>query len=109
MRQLLSSPLRPENLVDRSVAQRHKVQVTVRACMHVGAHAEVPADEQRFAFRDLPLVQVVGNAVREARIIGTDRTPVARQIEVEEVSTFEKRTCGRHEEVSLELCPELAA
>jgi hypothetical protein len=54
--------------------------------MHVGADPEVPADQQAFALGDLPLVEVVGDAILQARIVNSDRAAVSCQVEVEQPS-----------------------
>jgi hypothetical protein len=51
------------DLIDRAVRERHDVEVAVRAGLDVRADAEVATEEQGLALGDLPLVDVVGDAV----------------------------------------------
>src|SRR5918994_6329013 len=68
------------DLVHRAVRQRHDVEVAVRPGLHVGSDAEVASEQQALALGDLPLVQVVGDAVLEPRVVDADLAPVAAQV-----------------------------
>lgn len=67
--------------------------------MNVGADPEVPTDQQAFAFREFPLVQIVGDTILQPIIRRFDGTAVAGQIEAKQVSSFEKRACRRYKEI----------
>jgi hypothetical protein len=53
--------------------------------VNIGSDSEVPADEKTFAFGDVELIQVVGNAVFESGIVYANLPSIAGQIEVEQV------------------------
>src|SRR5688500_11556948 len=92
--------------VHRAARERHDVQLAVRAGLDVGHGADVAAEQARLALRDLPLADVVGDAVLEPRVVHVDAAAVARQLKAEQVTALEEVTRAAHEEVVLVLPAE---
>src|SRR5918999_4650205 len=105
----LTLVLAPEDLVNLPVAERDHEQVAVWSGLDVGADAEVPADQERLAFGDLELVEVVRDPVLDPRVVDGDAPPVAGQVEVEQVPADQRRASGAHEQVVPERTTEAAA
>jgi hypothetical protein len=100
---------RPEDLVDVPVGERDDVEVPVRTGLDVGADAELLAEPDAFALRDLPLVDVVGDAVGETRVVDVDALPVVGQLEAEQRAALEEVACRADEQVVPVLTTEGAA
>ena len=90
------------DLIDRAVGERDDVEVAVRAGVDVGADAEVAAEEQALALRDLPLADVVRDAILEPRIVHGNLAAVARQLQPEQMSALEERPGARDEEIAFD-------
>src|SRR6266511_5616902 len=102
-------PLRlagPGDLVDRAVGDRGDEQVAVRSRLDIRRDAEVPADQQALALREVVLRVVVGDPVLQAWIVDGDLLAVARQVEPEQVSAGRQRGRRPDEQVALELRAE---
>jgi hypothetical protein len=70
----------PVNLVHRAVRQRHDVERAIGPGDDVDADAEVASEQQGFAFGDVELGQVVGDAVFQTRVVDGNPSAVTRQV-----------------------------
>jgi len=63
----------------------------------IGHDTEVSAEQQAFAFRDVELAHIVGDMVRESRIIERDVRAICRQLEAEQVAALQEDARTAHE------------
>src|SRR5688572_6537732 len=94
------SVLARRDLVDRALRERHDVQVAVRARLDIRAHPEVAAEQEALALGDLPLVDVVRDAVLKSRVVGVHRAAVAAELDPEQVTALEEVAGAGHEQVA---------
>src|SRR5436190_14781876 len=86
-----------EDLVNRAIRKRYDEEISIRTGLQVGGNAEIRAEKQRLAFRDVEFAQVVGDAIVESRIVDADLLTIAREIKVEQMSAGQKRSRASHE------------
>ena len=103
------SRLLPEDLVDGALREGDDEQVAVRPGLDVGGDAEVGAEEQGLALRDVVLRVVVGYQILEPWVVHRDLLPVAGQVEAEEVAALSRRSRRADEEVIFVLVSERSA
>lgn len=75
--------------VDCAVRKRDHEQVAVWPGFNIGNDAEVPSEQQAFAFGDVELTQVVGYPILKSWIVDTYLLTVTGKIKVKQVSAGE--------------------
>src|SRR5215204_3377939 len=98
-----------EDLVHGTVGVGDEVEVAVGSGVDVRDDPEVAPEEQALALGDLPLADVVGDAVFEPRVVDRHVAAVAGQLDAEQVAAREEVACAAHEQVAVVLRPERAA
>ena len=77
--------------------------------MNVGHEPEVTAEEQALALGDLPLADVVGDAVLGPPVVDRHPAPVAGELDAEQVPSLQEVARAAREQVALVLRPERPA
>src|SRR5688572_14030028 len=80
----------PVHCEDRALGQRDDVEPPVGTGLDIRADTEVAPEEQALALGDLPLVEVVGDAVLEARVVDGHAGAVVAELDAEEVAALEQ-------------------
>ena len=91
------------NLIDRATVERHDVEGARRRGLDIGNDTEVAANLQGFALRHLVKRHVVGDAIRQARIVEPNLPAVTGQVEMEQGAVLRLRDREPDEEVAVEL------